>query len=103
MPGPINQIAPARMEFNYQQAFGSEPPEAYVRLLQDCLAGDATLFTRSDEVKAAWSFTTAILEAWKDHPVRNVPVYEAGTWGPPGVDEFISSNGRRWRDPVSAA
>jgi glucose-6-phosphate 1-dehydrogenase len=103
LPGPINQIAPAKMEFNYQEAFGSEPPEAYVRLLQDCLAGDATLFTRSDEVKAAWSFTTSILDAWQDTPVRNLPVYEAGTWGPPGVDEFISPNGRRWRDPISAA
>jgi len=102
MPGPINQIAPAKMEFNYQQAFGSEPPEAYVRLLQDCLAGDATLFTRSDEVKAAWSFTTEILESWKDNPARYLPVYEAGTWGPPGVDEFISPNGRRWRDPIGA-
>jgi glucose-6-phosphate 1-dehydrogenase len=98
LPGPVNQIAPAKMEFNYQQAFGGEPPEAYVRLLQDCLSGDATLFTRTDEVKAAWSFTTAIIDAWKENPVKNLPVYEAGTWGPPGADEFISPNGRVWRD-----
>ncbi len=101
LPGPVNQIAPARMEFNYQQAFGANPPEAYVRLLQDCMAGDATLFTRSDEVSAAWSFTTSILEAWKENPVRNLPVYEAGTWGPPGADDFIKLNGRRWREPVT--
>ncbi len=99
-PGAINQIAPARMEFNYRQAFGGNPPEAYVRLLQDCMAGDATLFTRSDEVIAAWSFTDSILNAWKEHPVKNLPVYEAGTWGPPGVDDFIGSNGRKWREPV---
>ncbi len=98
-PGAINQIAPARMEFNYRQAFGGNPPEAYVRLLQDCLAGDATLFTRSDEVIAAWIFTDSILNAWKDNPVKNLPVYEAGTWGPPGVDDFIGSNGRKWREP----
>ncbi len=100
LPGPINQIAPARMEFNYQQAFGANPPEAYVRLLQDCMAGDATLFTRSDEVTAAWSFTTSILEAWKENPVKNLPVYEAGTWGPPGADEFIKSTGRNWRELI---
>jgi glucose-6-phosphate 1-dehydrogenase len=101
MPGPVNQIAPAKMEFNYQEAFGSEPPEAYVRLLQDCLTGDATLFTRSDEVKAAWTYTTSILDAWKENPVKNLPVYEAGTAGPPGADEFINANGRKWRDPIS--
>jgi glucose-6-phosphate 1-dehydrogenase len=101
LPGPINQIAPAKMEFNYQQAFGGNPPEAYVRLLQDCMAGDATLFTRSDEVKAAWIFTSSILDGWKNNPVKNLPVYESGTWGPPGADDFISSNGRRWREPLS--
>jgi glucose-6-phosphate 1-dehydrogenase len=100
MPGPINQIAPAKMEFNYHQAFGSEPPEAYVRLLQDCLSGDATLFTRSDEVKAAWSYTSSILDAWQENQVRNLPVYEAGTWGPPGADEFISPKGRHWREAL---
>ncbi len=100
LPGPVNQIAPAKMEFSYQQAFGANPPEAYVRLLQDCMAGDATLFTRSDEVNAAWTFTNSILDAWDDNPVKNLPVYEAGTWGPPGAEDFISLNGRRWREPV---
>lgn len=96
-PGPVNQIAPVKMEFNYQEAFGSEPPEAYERLLLDCLMGDATLFTRSDEVNAAWAFTTDIIDAWKEKPLSNLPVYESGTWGPPGADEFIGSSGRRWR------
>jgi glucose-6-phosphate 1-dehydrogenase len=87
------------MEFNYQQAFGGNPPEAYVRLLQDAMAGDATLFTRSDEVQAAWEFTNTILEAWQSNPVKNLPVYESGTWGPPGVEDFIGTNGRRWHEP----
>lgn len=99
MPGQVNEIAPARMEFNYQQAFGGNPPEAYVRLLQDAMAGDATLFTRSDEVHAAWEFTNTILEAWQANPVKNLPVYEAGTWGPPGAEDFIGTNGRHWREP----
>ncbi len=96
-PGPINQIAPVNMSFDYVSTFGSEPPEAYERLLLDVMMGDATLFTRADEVKAAWKFTTDILEAWDNAKVKNLPVYEAGTWGPSGVDEFIQRDGRSWR------
>ncbi len=95
--GPINQIAPVNMSFDYVSTFGSEPPEAYERLLLDVMMGDATLFTRADEVKAAWKFTTDILEAWDNAKVKNLPVYEAGTWGPSGVDEFIQRDGRSWR------
>ncbi len=98
-PGPVNQIAPVNMEFNYQETFGVEPPEAYERLLLDCIQGDATLFTRSDEVLSQWAFTSNILEAWQQYPVRNLPVYEAGTWGPPGIDDFIQQDGRQWRNP----
>jgi glucose-6-phosphate 1-dehydrogenase len=96
-PGPINQINPVKMSFDYLETFGIEPPEAYVRLLMDCISGDATLFTRTDEVLTAWAFTTGILEAWAEKPARNLPVYEAGTWGPPGADEFIQKDARTWR------
>ncbi|GAB4473392.1 MAG: glucose-6-phosphate dehydrogenase [Anaerolineales bacterium] len=98
-PGPTNQIAPVNMSFDYVSTFGSEPPEAYERLLLDVIMGDATLFTRADEVEAAWRFTTYILEAWEKAGVKNIPVYEAGTWGPSGVDEFIQRDGRKWRNP----
>lgn len=97
-PGPINQIAPVKMEFGYQETFGGEPPEAYERLLLDCLLGDATLFTRTDEVQAQWTFTSRILDAWRGRPVKNLPVYEAGTWGPPGADEFIQMDSRAWKN-----
>jgi glucose-6-phosphate 1-dehydrogenase len=98
-PGALNQIAPVKMSFDYATTFGGEPPEAYERLLLDCFTGDATLFTRSDEVLAQWGFISQILDAWKMNPVRNLPVYEAGTWGPPGSDEFICRDGRSWRIP----
>ena len=97
-PGQINQIEPVKMDFDYVKAFGVEPPEAYERLLVDALIGDATLFNRTDEVHAAWAFTTDILAAWGKYPVKNLPVYEAGTWGPPGADEFIQRDGRKWRN-----
>ncbi len=96
-PGPMDQIEPVEMTFDYVKAFGEEPPEAYERLIQDCLAGDATLFTRSDEVQAAWRFTTEIIKAWENKPMANLPVYEAGTWGPPGAEEFIQRDERSWR------
>jgi len=99
-PGPENQIAPVKMEFDYVESFGAEPPEAYERLLLDSLAGDATLFTRTDEVHAAWKFVTDIIEGWEYNPQKNLPVYEAGTWGPPGADEFIHQDIRhRWLNP----
>ena len=98
-PGPMNQIEPVSMNFDYVQTFGGEPPEAYERLLLDCLIGDATLFTRTDEVQAAWIFTTDILEAWQAAPIPYLPVYEAGTWGPPGADDFVRQrDGHTWHN-----
>ena len=98
IPGPITQIKPVQLDFSYADAFGTNPPEAYERLLLDCMNGDATLFTRSDEVRSAWSFVTRILKAWQDKPMRNLPVYEAGTWGFSLLDEFLADEGRKWRD-----
>ncbi len=92
-PGPINQISPVKMSFDYVNSFGGIPPDAYERLLLDCIMGDATLFTRSDEVDAAWSFTTGILQAWQSAAVKNLPVYQAGTWGPPEAEEFARHGG----------
>jgi glucose-6-phosphate 1-dehydrogenase len=96
-PGPINQIEQVELEFSYADSFGANPPEAYERLLLDSLNGDATLFTRSDEVETAWAFTSGIISAWEDNPVMNLPVYEAGTWGPDGLHDFIAEGGRSWR------
>ncbi len=100
IPGPVNEITPVTMDFSYRESFGEEPPDAYERLLLDCILGDATLFTRSDEVKYQWEFISNILSAWENNPVNNLPIYEAGTWGPPGADEFIGSDKRKWYNPV---
>jgi glucose-6-phosphate 1-dehydrogenase len=96
-PGPTNQLLPVKMDFSYEETFGSEPPDSYERLLLDGLIGDATLFTRSDEVLAQWKFTSGILDAWAMKQVTRLPVYEAGTWGMQDADEFISKDGRKWR------
>ena len=80
-PGPSMVMAPATLNFDYQDTFKSQSPAAYERLLLDALLGDATLFLRGDEVEASWHFADALHEAWKDGstPLRE---YEAGTWGP---------------------
>ena len=97
VPGNTMRIEPVEMRFNYSEAFGGEPPEAYERLLLDCLMGDATLFTRSDEVEEAWRLTQRIIDAWEAQDLQNLPVYEAGTQGPHGTDDFIRDDGRHWR------
>jgi len=58
--------------------------------------GDATLFTRSDEVEEAWRFTDRIIAAWQAQGLQKLPIYPAGTWGPRGIDEFMSRDGRMW-------
>lgn len=97
VPGSAMRIEPVKMRFSYAEAFGGEPPEAYERLLLDCLLGDATLFTRSDEVEEAWRLTNGIIDAWESQGLRNLPVYEAGTMGPHCADDFIHNDGRHWR------
>ncbi len=99
MPGHVNQITPVEMNFDYEESFEIKIPEAYVRLIQDALYGDATLFTRSDEVTSQWGFINRILDGWKEDPRKYLPVYESGTWGPPGVDFFIKGDNRFWRNP----
>jgi glucose-6-phosphate 1-dehydrogenase len=61
------------------------------------MRGDATLFTRSDEVEAAWEIVDPILEGWQGMPPPKFPNYEAGTWGPDEADELIERDGRHWR------
>jgi glucose-6-phosphate 1-dehydrogenase len=94
-PGEPDQIEPVRMEFDYTKTFKMEPPDAYLRLIQDIFEGDATLFPRSDEVLAAWKYTTDILSAWKSSP-DGVHPYKAGTWGPLEADKIIQRSGRMW-------
>lgn len=98
-PGPVNEISPVHMDFYYADAFRSEPPEAYERLLLDCMLGDATLFTRSDEALTQWEFTTQIMDAWTKYPVNEIPVYKPGSWGPQEADKFIEKDGRKWLNP----
>jgi glucose-6-phosphate 1-dehydrogenase len=99
VPGQSIRIRTVNMDFLYGSAFLKESPEAYERLLLDCMLGDATLFAREDEVEEAWRFCTAILDGWRAHPpqVEDFPNYEAGTWGPQSSRDFMARDGRQWR------
>lgn len=99
VPGTDLQIRPVNMDFFYGSSFVRQQPEAYERLILDCMLGDSTLFTRSDEVEAAWMFIQGILDEWKNEPRESILTYESGTWGPQYADEFIWRDGHRWRRP----
>lgn len=96
LPGTQTRIRWVNMDFRYGSSFGVEAPEAYERLLLDCLLGDSTLFARRDMTERGWEIVTPILEAWKQ-PARDFPNYPAGTPGPKPADEFIERDGREWR------
>jgi len=102
LPGPAMEVAPVSMEFRYGSSFGVEPPEAYERLLLDCLLGDSTLFTRADEVEASWSWVSRIHRRWAEQTAagdRSLPGYAAGSWGPEEADRMLAADGRAWRLP----
>src|SRR5262249_2221224 len=83
----------------YGTSFGTEPPEAYERLLLDCMLGDATLFIRGDETEASWRWITNIHQAWAAEGPREIPAYDAGTWGPPEAEQLLARDGHAWRRP----
>jgi glucose-6-phosphate 1-dehydrogenase len=98
VPGPGMRVRPVDMSFLYKEAFGGESPDAYERLLLDAMRGDSTLFTRTDEVEAAWSLVTPMLESQRKTADR-LPTYPAGSWGPKEADELLERDGHRWRKP----
>ena len=97
-PGMQYQLHPVTMDFQFEEAFGIELPEAYERLLLDVLRGDSTLFTRSDELEEAWKFVTPILDYWEQESIKPEP-YIANTWGPVRADQLLAANGHKWRMP----
>ena len=96
-PGALNIMQAVNMDFRYGTYFGYEPPEAYERLIYDAIAGDSTLFARSDEVMYSWSLLTPILHHWWNTPARDFPNYSSGTWGPKESEVLLSKNTHRWR------
>jgi len=97
IPGLSNLIQPVKMDFLYGSYFGATPPEAYERLICDCMAGDNTLFAGIDEVLASWRLLTPLIQHWADESPGGFPNYPAGTWGPTAANALVAGEGRKWR------
>jgi glucose-6-phosphate 1-dehydrogenase len=96
VPGQGMAIRTVHMDFLYGGAFRTGLPEAYERLILDCMLGETTLFMRADEVEEQWALIDAIVAPWqRDRP--NFPNYAAGSWGPAAADELLHRDGRSWR------
>lgn len=96
IPGYTTQIRPVNMDFAYGSAFGEQTPEAYERLLLDCMVGDSTLYTRKDEIEASWTYITRILQGWQADPQGPHP-YTAGSSGPQAARDLLAKSGHKWR------
>jgi glucose-6-phosphate 1-dehydrogenase len=97
VPGLGIDVRSVTMDFTYGSAFTVDSPDAYETLILDALLGDASLFTRADEVEGAWARVTPIIESWAEEPAPDFPNYEAGSWGPEAADRLLAREGRRWR------
>jgi len=98
VPSAGLRIRSVTMDFQYVTSFLVEAPEAYERLLLDCMIGDPTLFTRADEVEAAWTLVDPIESAWRDGRPR-LQTYAAGSWGPDAAAQLLNADGREWHRP----
>jgi glucose-6-phosphate 1-dehydrogenase len=97
VPGLGIDVRSVTMDFTYGSAFTVDSPDAYETLILDALLGDASLFTRADEVEGAWARVTPIIDTWADEDAPDFPNYEAGSWGPEAADELLAREGRKWR------
>ena len=98
-PGAGFEVQTVNMDFHYSDLSIARIPEAYERLLLDCMTGDSTLYARADAVLAAWNFLDPVLNEWKNNPCIPVYGYPAGTWGPERADDLIEEPSMTWRYP----
>ena len=95
-PGTYMSTVPVMANFSYADAFGGNTPAAYETLILDAMRGDATLFTRRDEVEAEWKIITPIEEAWAQLPAPSFPNYAAGSEGPEAALDVLNNSGHQW-------
>jgi glucose-6-phosphate 1-dehydrogenase len=98
-PGAGFDIKEVGMDFHYSDLADAYIPEAYERLIIDCIQGDATHFARADAVEACWKFVDPILKAWERNDKIKMYGYPAGTWGPPEASKLFDNPGDDWRYP----
>jgi glucose-6-phosphate 1-dehydrogenase len=99
VPGAGFIVRDVNMDFHYSSLADNNIPEAYQRLLMDCMQGDPTLYIRGDAIEEAWKFVDPVLEAWREKPGIHLYGYPAGTWGPREADTLIEGMNMAWRYP----
>ncbi len=99
VPGAGFKVQPVKMDFHYKSLQETEIPEAYERLLYDCVINDPTLYQRNDAIELTWKFVQPILDAWKDN--EDIPLYgyPARSWGPQYIENNLSEKNHHWRFP----
>jgi glucose-6-phosphate 1-dehydrogenase len=98
-PGSKICMSTLNMNFSYKSVFHVDMPEAYQRLLLDCMVGDQTLFTRQDDVEVSWQLLAPLLDAWEQD--KSAPFkYAAGSESFAEADKLIEADGRQWRKLV---
>src|SRR3954471_8298017 len=97
IPGPAIRIEGVEMKFRYKDYFRAEPSTGYETLIYDCMIGDNILFQRADSVEAGWQAMQPFLDGWKKAGAKGLKIYEPGSEGPEGANEFIERDGRSWR------
>lgn len=101
VPGPMMQLQNVNMRFGYGEVFKAARGTGYEFLLYSAMAGDATLFSRTDLVETCWRIAQPILDAWSLESVANFPNYPAGSWGPPAAYGLIEQDDRRWIEIIN--
>lgn len=99
VPGSGFDIKQVEMDFTYDRLGGTPVGDAYSRLIEDCILGDQTLFTRSDAVEASWKFFDPVLKYWAENDEAPLYGYPVGTWGPLESEQMMTDHGASWTNP----
>jgi len=99
VPGTGFKVQDVNMNFHYSSLANKVIPEAYQRLLLDCMQGDSTLYARGDIIEEAWRFVDPILRVWKERPEIKIYEYHSGSWGPEIAESLIEGRNMTWRYP----
>lgn len=99
VPGAGFDVKRVAMDFSYDQLGDIAISDGYARLIDDCIQGDPTLFTRNDAVEASWHFFDPVLQYWRNHADAPLYGYPAGTWGPKESDVLMHDHKADWTNP----
>ena len=98
VPDSDQEMRSVNMDFAYEDFFdGDSIPEAYERLLLEALDGDASLFTRSDEITASWRVIDPVISGWAERSQPKLATHKKGEWGPEESVELLARDGHQWR------